>query len=66
MSRILDSMKTRIEKIKAKILPLQNELDSLTQAVIIMEKQELTLPSTTGHSKKDVPDFLKGHEKKAG
>lgn len=66
MSRILDSMKTRIEKIKAKILPLQNELDSLEQAVSIMEKQETVVPSATEPSKTEVPVFLgKGHDKKS-
>ena len=66
MTRIVDSMKTRIEKLKAKILPLQNELDSLEQAVSIMEKQEPVSPSNSEVDKEPSPHFLgKGHDKKS-
>jgi len=65
MSRILDSMKLRIEKLQAKILPLQNELDSLSQAINILEKQEGSLPQAVADAaaasesvKEPTPHFI--------
>jgi hypothetical protein len=66
MSRILDSMKTRVEKINAKIKPLQEERDNMLQAIKLLESaQTVTLPAapseeavTTAGVKEPLPTFL--------
>lgn len=58
MSRILDSMKTRIAKLEAKIKPLAEEKDSLIQAVSILEKQEEVTPTDPSSPKSETPHFL--------
>jgi hypothetical protein len=63
MSRIIDSIKTRIEKIDAKIKPLQEERESLAKAIELLDKPELP-PETPVVAKEPSPHFLsKGHAK---
>lgn len=65
MSRILDSMKTRIDKIDAKIKPLIEEKENLMQAISILEKQQEVTPETPVVVKEPSPHFLKkSHDQK--
>ena len=44
MSRILESMKTRVAKLTAKIKPLIEEVNNLNEAIKLLEKQETITP----------------------
>ena len=67
MSRYLDAMRTRLEKIRDKLHPLQQEEQDLIEAISIFEKKELavTLPADAGVAsatlesvKEPTPHFL--------
>ena len=67
MSRYLDAMRTRLEKIRDKLHPLQQEEQDLIEAISIFEKKEAAVtlpagdvitPATKEPSTAAVPTFL--------